>query len=258
MFQPEIRTRIYQHYFAHFLRTVGATDSAEDFDPRKIPRRDFGIWDRTYGPLVHAVASGGEVLDLGCGAGIFLHWLGMYSHIRPVGVDISPSMVAIARRALPQLEIACEDGLSFLQRNPSRFAAVFSLQVFEHLSDDELFAYVDAVFSALRPGGLVCIETPNAANLLGSYARYLDLTHQRVFTPTSLIQLLEIGGFERVSLLQPRPVRWLGFVRVFLEKALHRAVFLICNYPRERVFSAKIAVIGYKPEHGPTAGPAAL
>lgn len=241
-----LRAKLFELYDRHYQRALAGGSLANITDPTKIPRHHLRMWDLTYGHLIRNLPPGSEVLDLGCGTGLFLYWLKQYRNIVPVGVDTSPTMVSLAKMMHPDLVITCSPGLPFLRNNVGRFRGIFSLNVFEHLPDEELFDTAVACIEALTPGGFLCVECPNAANLAGGYFRYIDLTHVRSFTAFSLIQLLEAAGFAQCEAFEPRPARLVGHIRRFLERILHRCTFAICNNTSERVFSAAIACVGWK------------
>jgi len=60
-----------------------------------------------------------------------------------------------------------------------------------------------AVRESLKDGGRVVIRTPNMANILGMYSRYMDLTHYHGYTELSLRQLLREAGFSTIELHFP-------------------------------------------------------
>jgi len=200
---------------------------------------------RTYGPLLAALPKGSKVLDLGCGAGYLLRWLSLQPGIVPVGVDASPSQVAVAQRAVPEVDIYCEDGLAFLRGRPDTFSAIFCMDVLEHLEDeDQCLLWLQESARALRPGGFVVCRVPNAANITGVYTRYMDLTHKRSFTSTSLIQLIQAAGFIRCSVVPYRAGCLKGAVRLWAENLLHRVLFRICGQVHETVFTSTVCVAG--------------
>lgn len=236
-----LNTILLERYAEHYARvntTVAPTCTPYD-------RSTFA---RNYGELVErAVASSpGPVLDLGCGTGRLLACLQQISGVTPVGVDISPSQVAIAREHLPGLEIETDDGLRFLQRNPSRFAGIICNDVLEHLATlDDCLALVEGVNSALRPGGFFACRAPNGANILASYSRYMDLTHHRCFTATSLVQLLEAGGLTQVRAVPFRNVGWRDGARLATEYVFHLALFFLTGRRSERFFTQNIHAVGH-------------
>lgn len=67
-----------------------------------------------------------------------------------------------------------------------------SLAVIEHLRDPENF--ISEIFRCLRPGGLIYLSTPNFQFDFKNF--YNDPTHVRPYTPTSLVELLRLSGFE--------------------------------------------------------------
>ena len=115
--------------------------------------------------------------------------------VTPVGVDASPTQLEIARRAFPDLEITCSDGLEYLRANPESFDGIFCTDVLEHVPGTvNCIEWVQAARAALRPGGFFVCRCPNGANLTAGFSRYIDLTHERSFTEISILQLLEAGG----------------------------------------------------------------
>jgi SAM-dependent methyltransferase len=70
-----------------------------------------------------------------------------------------------------------------------------SLAVIEHLRDPETF--ISEVFRCLRPGGLIYLSTPNFQLDFKNF--YNDPTHIRPYTPTSLVELLRLNGFESAA-----------------------------------------------------------
>jgi SAM-dependent methyltransferase len=236
-----LRDRLIEQY-AEFYARVNS-----NIDPRSVKPRYQKTMQLMYGDLVSSLPSGSKVLDLGCGTGFLLNWLSQQPGIVPVGVDSSKSQSEIARRSLPGMEIYCRDGLDFLREHPDTFSGIFCTDLLEHIPGKDLcLEWVEAAASALKSGGFFYCRVPNAANLTGSYSRYMDLTHERSFTSTSLLQLLEASGLQNCRIMPIRTAHLSGRLRLLIEAVLHRTIFLICGRGMERVFTSNVCAVGFK------------
>jgi len=73
--------------------------------------------------------------------------------------------------------------------------------VVEHLEPGYLMALIETAFHKLRPGGLIVLETINAACWLAFFESYIrDLTHVRPIHPDTLQYLLRASGFRDVRI----------------------------------------------------------
>ena len=156
--------------------------------------------------FVHPIAgSSAPLLDLGCGRG---EWLTVLrdAGIAAYGVDLNAGMVAEAQAL--EVDARCEDAVTHLQNlDESSLQAVSAFHFAEHVPLQVLEQVLDAAFLALRPGGLLLIETPNPTNLIvGSAAFYLDPTHLRQLHPDFLAFFVESRGFEDVEVHFVHPV----------------------------------------------------
>jgi 2-polyprenyl-3-methyl-5-hydroxy-6-metoxy-1,4-benzoquinol methylase len=230
-----------ERYDRHYARLNPSVN------PSETTRRQLRQMERTFGYFVDQLQPGSHILDLGCGTGALLHWVSARSDFRVSGVDASRSQAGIARRALARAEIACQDGLEFLRQRRSSFSCIFCIDVLEHVPLlDDCVQWVQAAKEALRTGGVFICRVPNAANLLGTYSRYTDLTHRRSFTTASLLQLLDAGGLERCAVI-PCRAGWLGGdLRQYVERAAHALVFRLCGNARETVFTVNVGAVGYR------------
>ncbi|MDW8468724.1 MAG: hypothetical protein RML56_06815 [Burkholderiales bacterium] len=55
----------------------------------------------------------------------------------------------------------------------------------EHFSRDEAIRFLDLCRAALKPGGRLILQTPNADSPFGSSIRYGDITHEWAFNVKS-------------------------------------------------------------------------
>lgn len=157
------------------------------------------------------------------------------------------SQVRPAKEYLKDIEIICDDCSKFLSDKVEEFDAIFCIDLWEHLSSlDEIYNLLKLCYKALRPNGFIYCRVPNAANLTASYSRYLDLTHERIFTSKSLLQMLEIYGYKNCELQRIRSSHFLGKLRLIIEYMLHKIIFRICGRGLENVFTTNICMIGYK------------
>jgi trans-aconitate methyltransferase len=203
---------------------------------------------RTYGDLVRSLPEGSAVLDLGCGSGNLLDWLSSYKNVDLTGVDSSPALVSEATRRFPSAKIVFDDGLAFLRKHDRVFGGIFCTDVLEHIpGDDHLFEWMKAARRALVPGGFFCCRVPNAASLTGTYSRYIDVTHVRLFSSYSLRQMFEAADFDDISMVPVHTGHVLGQIRLGMEALLHRAVFRICARGKESIFTANISAVARRP-----------
>ncbi|MFE9426756.1 class I SAM-dependent methyltransferase [Kitasatospora sp. NPDC006697] len=130
---------------------------AELYDPFCEGRQDFDY----YLPLVLAA---GSVLDVGCGTGELLRRAAAAGHPgRLAGLDPAAAMLAVARRAAPQLEWQLGDLASALPTGEFELI-VMTGNAFQVLTGDEqLRTALAAVERLLAPGGRFAFETRNPA-----------------------------------------------------------------------------------------------
>ena len=151
-----------------------------------------------YLPDLEPVRGNGTVLDVGCGRGDWLEVL-KEAGIGAYGIEVSTGYAEHWK--LADLDVRVVDVAEHLRTvAPGSLAAVTALQVVEHLTTDELLGLLEHAYEALRPGGLLILETPNPENVtVGANTFYLDPTHDRPIPAGLLAFLARSQGFEDVE-----------------------------------------------------------
>lgn len=158
--------------------------------------------------------SGKRILDVGCGSGFYAELFQSWGN-EVVGLDITREGVVATRRRGVQAMLC--DVETPLPLSSASFDMVLCLELFEHLLQPELA--LSEAHRVLKEGGTLILTTPNYAywslRLLylwgippvGLERYYTDRDvppwrepHIRFFTPGSLRDFLELGGFKVVEM----------------------------------------------------------
>ena len=160
-----------------------------------------------YLPRVRAAVrgtAGARVLDVGPGRG---EWLALLAEagVPAVGVEDNPAMVRRLRdRGLDVVTGDGGDGLAAAA--PGSLDAVTAFHVVEHLDIDARLGLLAAAHRALRPGGLLVLETPDPTNLvMGACNFHLDPTHRAPIPPAQLEFLVAAAGFTDAEVWRLHP-----------------------------------------------------
>jgi len=158
------------------------------------------------------------IIDVGCGWGRLLYFFKERKYIDIQGVDISPEQVQLAKEICDN--VVKGDAIEHLANHPQSFDFIICLDIIEHFKKDEVFRFLDVCHKAIRLGGRLILQTPNAESPWGAMHRYHDFTHEVAFDPHSLEKLLLLSGFSSVEYRQTGPVIYglLSFVRFLLWK----------------------------------------
>jgi len=147
-----------------------------------------------------------RILEIGCGYGVWLHWLKQRGYRRLEGIDRSPEQVEAAH----SLGLDCvkqgDIQAHLADCEPASHDVVLAFDVLEHLGKEEALELADQVFRALRPGGMFILHLPNGEGFLSGSIIYGDFTHELILNRRSLGQLLRCAGFSEVSTYEDTPV----------------------------------------------------
>jgi SAM-dependent methyltransferase len=116
---------------------------------------------------------GGLVVDLGCGSGIWAHEL-IAAGYDVVGVDISPSMIRLARRRAPQARFVTASLLRFALPACDAVTSIGECvnYAFDPGSNREALARLfGRVYDALRPGGVFAFDFAEPGQIPGAASR---------------------------------------------------------------------------------------
>ena len=198
--------------------------------------------------IVRSFAGGAEVLEVGCGTGLIMRGLDGRAR-RLVGVDISPGMLAEARRRGFDVFEGRAEKLPFADAS---FDLVYSFKVLAHVPDIELA--LREMARVLRPGGHLVAEFYNALSLrrlakrLGGPGRIsAERTEAEMFTrwdtPRQILGYLPPGttfeGWRGVRVLTPAA---LVHDVPLLGKAIDKAERLAVRSPLARFGGFLVAV----------------
>lgn len=144
------------------------------------------------------------VLDLGCGRGELLEAL-TRAGIAAFGVDSDPAAVAECRQR--GLKASLTDALEALVAQPEgSLGGVACVHLIEHLPAARWMKLFEQAARALRPGGVLAVESPNPETLrVGAGLFWVDPTHLRPVHPEAARFVAEAVGLEVVDIRQLRP-----------------------------------------------------
>jgi len=169
----------------------------EDFEAAlRGSREQLLAQQREYVDLVSD--SPGPVLDIGPGRGEWLELLGEVG-IEARGVDINSKFVEGCRSR--GLDVVHGDAFDHLREIPEcSLGAITAFQVVEHLPFESLVDLLGLCLVALRPGGVLIMETPNPSNLkVGAMTFWNDPSHVHPLPPHLLEFLVRWRGFVDVT-----------------------------------------------------------
>lgn len=143
-----------------------------------------------------------RIVDLGTGLGHVLFFLQRAGYKNILGVDVGHEVIEFCRKKnFPVVE---EEIVHWLTHNKEPVDALILNDVLEHQTKPQMWAMLEAMRSALKPGGKVLIKVPNMGNpLLGNDSRWLDITHMNGFNENSLRQALFMAKFSHVDVIGP-------------------------------------------------------
>ena len=130
-----------------------------------------------------------EVLDLGCGDGRLAERL-RFSRlsIKYTGIDLVPDAISLAKSMNPNENYQVKD----LNDLGSNFSYITSIEVLEHVSDEDIPGFLAAVKAKLKPNGEFVVTVP-------SDVRPVHRKHFRHYSEFMLRQQLEDAGLTVVS-----------------------------------------------------------
>lgn len=139
-----------------------------------------------------------NVLDIGCGRGEFLELLSE-NGVPAEGADLSRQNVDFCRKL--GLKVFHADGIHYLQSR-LQWGGIFSSQVIEHISFEEIFRLCVESYARLEEDGYLILETPNPTKV-GMFTNtfYLDPTHNKPVHPGTMQYIFETIGFRDIQVI---------------------------------------------------------
>jgi 2-polyprenyl-3-methyl-5-hydroxy-6-metoxy-1,4-benzoquinol methylase len=143
------------------------------------------------------------ILDIGFGGGWFIAAclkLG-YTNISGAEFGIASKMHIRqwSHNSITLYEIENNVG-DLLSDQPDKYDFIHMSHVIEHIPKYSLLWVVDALFRALKKGGMLLLRTPNMEGPTPNSSLYVTLAHEYGFCGSNLSSLLHVCGFDEIKL----------------------------------------------------------
>jgi 2-polyprenyl-3-methyl-5-hydroxy-6-metoxy-1,4-benzoquinol methylase len=207
----DVRSQLYDRYVSTFKRENAS------LTPEELSHY-FKWCDARYFPFLKSLEKSSSILELGCGHGRILNYLRHKGFTNAKGIDISKEQIELARK--DGLDAECADVFTYLDTSTPSFSrrgsiaddarggydCVIAIDFIEHFTKEELFRLFELLRSAMKPGGVLLLQTVNGEGLFPGQIIYGDLTHSTILSPGSLTQLLSAVGFHDIVFSECAPV----------------------------------------------------
>ncbi len=192
-----------------------------------------------------------RMLVISCGPGYFVHLLKYEGYTNVLGIDSDAEKVAHAVRHA--LNCKVDTAFEHLQNTTDVYDVVICEQELNHLTKDEMVAFLKLVWSKLSKGGTLICHGLNGSNpSVGAETLAQNFDHFNTFTAYSLIQVLEYAGFKsarvfglHLYVFYKNPMNYVAWAVSATLSVIFRALFVIYG-KSNRIFTKKIAAVAIK------------
>ena len=141
------------------------------------------------------------ILDIGFGRGWFLAACVKLGYTNLSGADFGIEhknhITNWTKGSITLREIGSDIG-TFLSDHPTQYDFIHMSHVIEHIPKYSLLWIVDALYQALKPGGVLLLRTPNMEGPTPNSSLYVTLAHEYGFCGSNLKSLLDICCFDDI------------------------------------------------------------
>lgn len=238
--------RIYERYSDVRPNVRAPQDEAELLGGREtIYRKVFAPW------LPESKQA--RILDIGSGYGEFLYFLQKQGYGRAEGIDLDRQHVEVATR-LGVRNLRWGDAQAALAEVAEEYDCISAVDVLEHIPRDQVLTFLALIRRALKPGGRLIVQVPNAAAFYTPLF-FMDFSHETPFTAPSLKQALELASFSEIEVRPRGPVVHgaRSAVRAVLWKLISSGLRLIQTIeggprgPLDSIYTAAILAVARRP-----------
>lgn len=132
----------------------------------KAPQRFWHYAKLKEAETVLEIKEGDNILDVGCGSGLFSHFLANHKGTHVTAIDANATAIEFARNKYSNSNLEFKLGLlDELNLPHSSFDKIVFLEVIEHISHEQGKQILKTFNDLLKPGGKLVISTPNRKSL---------------------------------------------------------------------------------------------
>lgn len=223
----------------------------EDSDNQKVHRGNQESYADNFSDLLPKNKYS-KILDIGCGAGQFLHYLKMQGYKNIEGVDLGAEQIKFVE-AMGISGHMISSLIEFLNAKIDYYDFIIMIGVIEHFKKDELFENLISIQNALKKGGIFVFVTFNPACVSGMFQRYIDFTHELAFTERSAYQIMRVVGFKNIKIrgdkiglrMRPKKIIWIMINKLWY-KILGLIYYIEKGMDRPKILSRHLIVMGEK------------
>jgi 2-polyprenyl-3-methyl-5-hydroxy-6-metoxy-1,4-benzoquinol methylase len=189
-----------------------------------------------------------RILVVSCGPGYLVKVLNDHGYRNVLGIDSDPTKVEHAAKR--NLNCLVAQAFPFLDENRQPFGAIICEQELNHLTLDEMIAFLRLCRENLEPRGVLVVYGLNGANpLVGAENLAHNIDHFNIFTEYSLNQVLELAGFTDIRIFPLKlfvfwknPLNYVGLVATGLLSLFFRICYVLYG-KKVSVLTKKIAAV---------------
>jgi ubiquinone/menaquinone biosynthesis C-methylase UbiE len=143
--------------------------------------------------FVSLLSDNAHILDVGCGAGIPTAKFLVKKGIKVTGIDLSDTMLTLARKNVPSAEFIKMD-MNELKFEENTFNGIISVFALFHVPKEKHFAIFKQFFKIIKSGGILLIntgisESEGKSNFFGVPMFWSN------YSPTGTLGLVKKAGF---------------------------------------------------------------
>lgn len=192
-----------------------------------------------------------SILVISCGPGYFVNMLTKHGYTDVLGIDSYPEKIehALAKK----LNCKTAHAFDFLNNNKDRFDVIVAEQEINHLTKQEIIAFLELCKKNLHNNGMLVLHSLNGSNpITAADAIAQNFDHYNIFTEYSLRQVLEYSNYKDISVIPlnlyvfyTNPLNYIAIAWDFVNTLTFRLNFLLYG-KSNKIFTKKIAAICYK------------